>query len=147
MCALIEKASNNRVQGTLHKVSGPLTRDVLHKKMKNAIILIAFVATLAASNISMAEATDKGGVIVSGELSSLKLAKIKSIVVFPPNAMTLEDLFRDLGGFTVWSFHVTIIKKDGTRVFFIIPKYDKDLETRKMSLDEIESIDVGREVY
>jgi hypothetical protein len=27
-----EKASNKRVQGTRHKVSGPLTRDVRHKK-------------------------------------------------------------------------------------------------------------------
>ena len=32
--------ANNRFQGTLHKVSGPLNRDVGHKKMKDALIIL-----------------------------------------------------------------------------------------------------------
>ena len=31
---LITKNANNRFQGTLHKVSGPLNRDVVHEEMK-----------------------------------------------------------------------------------------------------------------
>ena len=30
-------AANNRVQRTLHKVSGPLTRDVVHRRLKTEL--------------------------------------------------------------------------------------------------------------
>ena len=46
--------SNNRFQGTLHKVSGPLNRDVGHKKMKRTTIALILWA-LAAGTVYAAD--------------------------------------------------------------------------------------------
>src|SRR5450759_3965266 len=67
------------------------------------------------------------GIVVSGELRALRLMKVQSVRVFPTKTTTLEEVFKDLGGFTEWSFRFTVMKKDGTRVFFRIPAFNGDV--------------------
>jgi hypothetical protein len=114
--------------------------------MKNYIIGMA-VATVLALSCMAGEPPNKpeNGIVVSGELRALALMKVESVIVFPRKGLTLEELFKDLGGFTEWSFRFTIMKKDGTRVFFRMPKFNKDVDTRIMQLDGVKSVDVAME--
>ncbi|WFB34514.1 hypothetical protein P3T73_06980 [Kiritimatiellota bacterium B12222] len=111
--------------------------------MKTKIIKFTFAALVAITCMA-GEPKDKpdNGIVVSGELRAIQLMKVRSVEVFPGNRTTLEELFKDLGGFTEWSARFTIIKKDGTEIYFHYLDYKKDSSIRTMELNDVKSVKV-----
>ena len=78
---LYDYEQNKRVQGTLHKVSGPLTRDVGSKKMKRqilwAMLLASICAGCATSRLSLTEIPITSITIYPGDTKMTEPREIK----------------------------------------------------------------------
>ena len=88
---------NKRVQGTRHKVSGPLTRNVRTKNMKNIILLIIVAFTAAAYADEIGLTTNITDIPAQDGRDIGKIVK-KDILRGPDRIYTLLKFDRDRDG-------------------------------------------------